>query len=113
MKPMLRWMMVALGCVSTAGCYYYPDYGYVRPDGYGTGIHHGASYVESYYGYGPYYGYGQYAPAYGHYGPYYWPGYYSIDIDVHHGRGHDGRGRGHDAPPAHRAGPEVQSRRRR
>ena len=126
MKPMLRWMAVALASASVAGCYYYPDYGYVRGNGYGTApgvyyddgplydgpyydaAYYGAPYVGTYYG-----GYGVIDSPYGYYGSYYWPGYYSIGVDVHHWSGHDGWGRGHDARPSHRAGPEVQSRRRR
>ena len=116
MKPALRWMLAGLSGMSLAGCVYYPDYGYVRGDGYGsTGsvYYETTPYPDGYYG-------GYYGPAY--YGPYGyspWSGYYSIGIGVHHGHdGHHGHGWGghdrpHDARPAHRAGPEVQSRRRR
>lgn len=122
MKSALRWMFAALLGVPLAGCVYYPDYGYVRGDGYGAS---GAVYYESAPYYDGYYGghYSGYHRPYG-YSPYYWPGYYSIGIDYYDGHrgswGHGGHrwsdhhgGHGHDARPAHRSGPEVQSRRRR
>lgn len=113
----MRWMLAALLGLPLAGCVYYPDYGYVRGDGYGasgTVYYESAPYYDSYY-YGGYYS-GYYRP-YG-YSSYYWPAYYSIGIDYHDGHrgswGHGGHHRGgHDARPAHRSGPEVQSRRRR
>ena len=110
MKPAMRWMLAGLLGVPLAGCVYYPDYGYVRGDGYGAS---GAVYYESAPYHDGYYGsyYGGYYPPYG-YSPYYWPSY---SIGVHYYDGHRGHGwhRGHDARPAHRSGPEVQSRRRR
>lgn len=122
MNATMRWMLAGLLGMPLAGCVYYPDYGYVRGDGYGTT---GTVYYESspYYDgyYGGYYGSYYYRP-YG-YSPYYWPGYYSIGIDLHDGhRGHwrhhgdhgwRGHGRGHDARPTYRTAPEVSSRRRR
>lgn len=117
MKPALRWMLAGLLGLPLAGCVYYPDYGYVRGDGYGSA---GTVYYETGPYHDDYYGgyYGSYYRPYG-YSPYGWPGYYSIGIGVydghhgHHGwRDHD-RGRGHDARPSHRAQPGLQSRRRR
>lgn len=118
MKSAVRWMLAGLLGLPLAGCVYYPDYGYVRGDGYGAS---GAVYYESAPYYDGYYS-GYYRP-YG-YSPYYWPGYYSIGIDYYDGhRGSWGHGghrwsdhhgdHGHDARPAHRSGSEVQSRRRR
>ena len=122
MKPAMRWMLAGVLAMPIAGCVYYPDDGYVRGDGV---YYESAPYQGAYYGggyYGDYYG-GYYSGYYGPYGhsPYYWPGYYSIGISVHDHDGHRGHGwhdghrgnRGHDARPAHRSGPEVQSRRRR
>ena len=76
----MRWMLAALLGLPLAGCVYYPDYGYVRGDGYGasgTVYYESAPYYDSYY-YGGYYS-GYYRP-YG-YSSYYWPAYYSIGID--------------------------------
>lgn len=134
MKRAMRWMVAGLLGMPLVGCLYYPDYGYVRGDGYGStgGVYYDtASYDSGYYGgyySGGYYGggyggYGGYYQPYG-YSPYYGSGYYSIGIGLYdghrghgwHGGGHGGnhhRDRGHDARPSHRAGPEVQSRRRR
>jgi hypothetical protein len=129
MKRTMRWMLAGTLAMSLAGCMYYPDHGYVRGDGYGStgGVYYDtvtydAGYYGGYYGGGYYGGYGGYYAPYG-YSPYYGTGYYSIGIGVYdghrggHGGGRDWNhhhgGRGHDARPAHRAGPEVQSRRRR
>ena len=116
----MRWMLAGLLGLPLAGCVYYPDHGYVRGDGYGASgavYYESAPYHDGYYdGY-----YSDYYRPYG-YSPYYWPSYYSIGLDYYDGHqdwrhgGHrwgDHGDRGHDARPAHRGAPEVQSRRRR
>jgi hypothetical protein len=36
MKPAMRWALAGVLGLPLAGCVYYPDYGYVRGDGYGA-----------------------------------------------------------------------------
>jgi hypothetical protein len=74
MKRMLAGLALAVVTAALSGCYYYPDYSYVRPVStvggdayYGTGV----TYDNSYYAYpGYYYPYGYYGYGYGCcYGP--------------------------------------------
>lgn len=64
MKSAIKILVLAAALLALGGCVY-PDYGYVRSDGY-----YGDAYYGSYYGpysdyYYPYYGPGYYGPAFG------------------------------------------------
>ncbi|MEI7036175.1 hypothetical protein [Fulvimonas yonginensis] len=66
MKRVLAGLALVLGTAALSGCYYDPDYSYVRGNGYQG---------DAYYGEGPaviyepdYYGYGWYGPGWGYYG---------------------------------------------
>lgn len=67
MKRMLAGLALVLGTAALSGCYYDPDYSYVRGNGYQGGAYYGEGpsviYQPDYYGYGGYYGPGWgYAP---------------------------------------------------
>ena len=66
MKRMLAGLALVLGTAALSGCYYDPDYSYVRGNGYQGDAYYGEGpaviYEPDYYGYyGPGWGYG-YAP---------------------------------------------------
>jgi hypothetical protein len=103
MKRMLAGLALVLGTAALSGCYYDPDYSYVRGNGYQGDAYYGQGpaviYQPDYYGY---YGSGYYGPGYG-------PGYYGygsgVNIGIsgtwydrsHHYRGRDYR---YDRPRA-------------
>lgn len=85
MKSAIKILSVAAVLLALGGCVY-PDYGYVRSDGY---------YGDAYYGtyYGPYGGYSPYYYGSGYYGPAFGLGViYSSGSRGFHGRGYHGRG---------------------
>lgn len=99
MKRMLAGLALVLATAALSGCYYDPDYSYVRSNGYQGDAYYGEGpaviYEPDYSGYyGPGYYDGYYGPGYG-----YAPGV-NIGIsgtwyrDSHHyrGRDHDWRG---------------------
>jgi hypothetical protein len=67
MKRVLAGLALVLGTAALSGCYYDPDYSYVRGNGYQGDAYYGEGpaviYEPDYYGYGYYGGYGCcYAP---------------------------------------------------